>query len=363
MKTGKSLTEIAAVLDQQRAAKRDFVVDTRKIEVVHRPAGIHAVLAGNERFGMRPNALRQLEEHVGVPAKFADRLLEAHPDLLAYNLNELLHRAPSEQLVRTLGPDLRAFLSSSYRCIDNYEFAEAVLTTTQKFPHVRVESCEVTESRLYIKIVRDDLIERVGFKEGWQMGEGHNLYDEVRCAAVFSNSEVGAGALWFRPAAWTKNCTNLAVWEQASLSKVHLGRKNSAGDDGLWEILSDKTKGLSDAALWSQITDLTAATLEGKFFREQVEALRGATTKKIEGDVPKCVELVAKQFSLNETERKGVLHHLIQGGALTQYGLHSAVTRMSQDVEDYDRASELERLGGRIIELKPSDWKTLAEAA
>ena len=42
--------------------------------------------------------------------------------------------------------------------------------------------------------------------------------------------------------------------------------------------------------------------------------------------------------------------------------LMQAVTRASQDVEDYDRASELEQLGGQIIELAPSQWKTIAEA-
>ncbi len=37
-------------------------------------------------------------------------------------------------------------------------------------------------------------------------------------------------------------------------------------------------------------------------------------------------------------------------------------TRTSQDVESYDRASELEQLGGQILELAPSQWRTIAEA-
>ena len=44
------------------------------------------------------------------------------------------------------------------------------------------------------------------------------------------------------------------------------------------------------------------------------------------------------------------------------YGLVQAVTRASQDVEDYDRASEMEQLGGQILELAPGQWRTISEA-
>ena len=54
-----------------------------------------------------------------------------------------------------------------------------------------------------------------------------------------------------------------------------------------------------------------------------------------------------------------MLGYLIEGGDLTRYGLSNAVTRYSQDVEDYDRASWLEELGGEVIALPPNDWGAL----
>ena len=36
-------------------------------------------------------------------------------------------------------------------------------------------------------------------------------------------------------------------------------------------------------------------------------------------------------------------------GDCSQYGLINAVTRASQDIEDYGRATELERLGGELL--------------
>lgn len=364
MKTGRSLQDVASELDRQRAAKRDFLADTRNVAIHQDGSQLFAQLLNQplvNRAPIRPHALRQLEEHLGVPAKFADRLQEKYPDLLSHTVNELLHRAPTTQMLRFLDGDLRAFLSKSYRVIDNFDFAQAVLEVAGKFK-CRVASCEVTENRLYIKVVREDLIERIGWKEGFKMGEGHNLFDEVQAAAVFSNSEVGNGALWFLPGTFTRKCTNLATFEQNALKKVHLGKVGDAGESGVWEMLSDQTKQLSDAALWSQVKDLTAASLDGRIFQQNVEQLRGTTERKIEGDIVKTVELAATRYQLNEGERKGILDHLIKGGDLTQYGLHSAVTRFSQDVTDYDRASDLERLGGKIVELGQAEFQRLLAA-
>jgi hypothetical protein len=56
-----------------------------------------------------------------------------------------------------------------------------------------------------------------------------------------------------------------------------------------------------------------------------------------------------------------VLRHLIAGGDLSGYGLVNAVTHYSQEVEDYDRATDFEVLGGRI-DLSSREWGELALA-
>jgi hypothetical protein len=43
--------------------------------------------------------------------------------------------------------------------------------------------------------------------------------------------------------------------------------------------------------------------------------------------------------------------------------LHAAITRASADVEDYDRASDLERIGGNVITLPRSDWSAVLKQA
>ena len=48
---------------------------------------------------------------------------------------------------------------------------------------------------------------------------------------------------------------------------------------------------------------------------------------------------------------------------MTRYGLQWAVTRLAGETNDYDRATELERLGGQVIELPKTDWQRIIEEA
>jgi hypothetical protein len=104
------------------------------------------------------------------------------------------------------------------------------------------------------------------------------------------------------------------------------------------------------------------------FDRARFEALTEKVAETVEQKVPvtqvnEIVEVTAKRFQLNGTEQKGVLTHFIETGDFSRYGLFNAVTRAAEDVADYDRASELERLGGRIIELPKGEWQEILKAA
>lgn len=46
--------------------------------------------------------------------------------------------------------------------------------------------------------------------------------------------------------------------------------------------------------------------------------------------------------------------HLVQGGDLSKWGLSNAVTRTAEDAADYDRCTELERIGWNVVDLPAS---------
>ena len=90
--------------------------------------------------------------------------------------------------------------------------------------------------------------------------------------------------------------------------------------------------------------------------------MQEATEQRIEGNPVAAIEVLSEKFGYSNDEKSGILTHLIQGGDLSAYGLLNAITRTSQDVTDYDRCTELERDGSKVLSLPASTWKAIALA-
>lgn len=367
MKTGKTLAQLAAEIERQSLTRKDFVAPTNKLSLIV-PAfsaddvkkGEIALAVGDTALvGINDLAHRQLGDHVGVPAKYYDRMRTAAPRLLAENVNHWLHSDQSARMVRTLDGTARAFLSDKYRPLENMELAQAVLPVINE-ARLEIVSCELTERRLYIKAVDNRVVREI---EGRRVVDGKSVdFDHVSPSIVISNSEVGMGALSVEVGMMTHECKNMALFRERSMRKYHVGGKHEL-TDGLISMLSDKTKRLSDAATWAQVADVVRASLNAEAFDQVVAEVRGLSAQKITGDVVKVVELAGGKLDLGEGERKSVLRHLIEGGDLSRYGLFNAITRAAEDLADYDRATDFERMGGKVIELAANDWKRIAEAA
>ena len=263
--------------------------------------------------------------------------------------------------------DLAAEIERQKEAKQDFLLAETALPALQE-AGAQIESCEVTDRHLYLKAIMPERREEIwpaGISEAdREWGRGNHQVDVVQPGIVIRNSEVGAGALSVSPAVHTVHCSNLAIWNEGSMRRYHLGGVlGERGSSEIQQYLTDETRRLSDAAVWSQVRDLVTASMVGDVFQAIVADLREARGEKIEGDPVKAVEVLAKGERLNEDERTGVLRHLIEGGDFSRYGLHAAVTRAAADVDSYDRASEMEVLGGRVAVLEGNDWQRIATAA
>ena len=363
MKTALTLPELATKLQAMRDAKNDYIVDTRALQVEAVGEGRQLVVNvhDSQDFVIRQHALRQMQERVKIPASYGNYLQDAHPDLLAHNLTELFRRKPEKRLMRTINNNCRAFLSDGYRIMDNFDLAEAVLPVILD-AGAEVISCDVTERKMYVKAILPDMVKEFGPPPGAQMGVGHTMFVEKVVAGItVGNSEIGDGKLFVQPSAFTERCTNWCSWDDQKYARVHLGKRASGDSEAMIaEVMSDETKRKSDEALWAQVRDVATAAMDGRLFDKIVEKLQAARGDQIEGDPVVTVERVAEQLQLTEDERGSVLNHLIAGGDLSRYGLHAAIPRTSNDIDSYDRATELEQFGGRVIDLAPQDWQRLA---
>lgn len=357
MKVGKSLQQLAAEIERQHSAKRDFLVPTSKALVtadgkfkIGNGDGVEAPISDI--------AHRQISDYVDVPAKYYDRMRREAPELLASNVNTWFAKKSEQRMVRLLDDRVRAFLSNKYRPLENYDLAQAVLPALQG---VEIVSCEVTERRLYIKAV--DAKIKFDMPAGAKWGKDHKIFRSNCPAITISNSEIGFGAVSIETGLYDSFCTNLAFFGGHGLRKYHVGGKHEL-TEGLYAVLTDETRKLTDAAVWHQVRDVVQSAFDEAGFKARCEQVVATQDDKLPaGKVEEVIELTAERFSFSEGERKSVLGHLIEGGDLSRFGLYNAVTRASADVESYDRASELERIGGKIIELPKTDWETLAQAA
>lgn len=343
MKTGLTLEQMAAELTRQAAAKRDFIADSPKLSMSNA-----SLVMANSSFEVSELARKQMAGAFKVPVEYSERLLKSHPALYDNTFTTLFREAPEQKLVRTMDGRARAFLSGRYRPLDNHDLAEAILPTLMEMPELRIESTQITESRFFLKAVFPRIQQEV------------SKGDVVQLGVAISNSEVGAGALSVHPLVFRLVCLNGMICPDHGQRKYHIGRKADERDEA-YEVYTDRTRNLDNAAFFSKLRDTVRASLNALTLQAIVSKMRDAKEQPIHAQLaPQIVELVGDKFGHQEGTRAGILGHLISGGDLSRYGLMNAITRQSQDEVDYDTATRLETDGSRIIELSQSEWQKLA---
>lgn len=355
MKEGLSLEEMAAEITRQSKLKEDYLVDTRSLQMEPYDSQVYLHMFDGKTEPVEPMqvntiAHRQLGTHLKIPASYYDRMLAEKPELLAANVNAWFQHAPSKRLLRTMGGTARAFLSNRYRRIDNLEIAQAVLPIIGRMEGARFESCQITDSRMYMKVVNPRLEAEV--VPG----------DIVQAGVIISNSETGMGAVSIQPLVYRLVCSNGMIVNDAQTRRNHVGRVNDMEES--FQLYSEKTLAADDKAFILKIQDTVRAAVEEARFSQVVGMMQDAAKAEMNTkDVPGIVKLASREFHITDDEGEGILQHLIEGKDLTLYGLSNAVTRHSQDVESYDRATQLESIGYNILSMPARQWNRINQAA
>lgn len=362
MKTGKSLTELAAELDRQNKAKRDFVTPTNDLEMTdasdpadktedgtnHNPQ-LALRVNGYGAFPVRDIAHEQIAGRLQIPQKYYDRMRVESPTLLTQNVNHWFKEKPEHRMVRTLDGEARAFLSNRYRPIENYDIGRVTVETLLGMK-ATVESAEITDRRMYIKAFAPALTTKIP-----------KVGDVVSAGIIVTNSEVGQGAFKVEPMIMVLRCSNGMIANMASMKNYHVGRSHGEMAEAT-ELFTNATREADDRVLMMKARDIVQGAFQRATFEAIVQRMAAAHENKITGDVVQAVEITRSKFGLRDEEKNDILQVLIRRGDLSQYGLIDAITEASQRVVDYDRATELERMGGTVLELPQRDWSEIATA-
>lgn len=375
MKEGLTLTALAEELQRRQDAAEDYVADTRTLGFyVGAPEGsedaeeappnevaltIDGVIGDDNdmtMFTVNDHAQNQLATKLGIPIRFFARMRDNHPDILTDTVTKLFNREPSRRLIRTLDTDARAFLSDKYRRIDNYDIAaQAVFPALRESGEAhRVMSSGLTDTRMYLKVIWPEI--------SGDVTDGGGKTRTLHPGVSISNSEVGAGAFTVEPFTFDSYCTNGCIWgieyaENWGMRRQHVGRRIEVGEGAA--IFSDETMRKDDEALLAMAADMVRTASSQVQFERMLDHLRKLAGTAVEGDPVLAVERLAKATGLGEGEQAAVMSHLIAGGDLSAYGFWSAVTRAAEDSPSYDRATELERVGGKMASWSDREWKAL----
>lgn len=351
MKNGKTLVQLAQELERQAANMKDYIVPSQEMEMVafegHEPT---LRINGHGEHGITETGHETLVSRLEIPARYYDRMRRDAPALLSYNVNTWARQegaAGVSRMVRTLDGNARAVLSDRYRRLDNYEFLNAVLPAIQDahIGQIEIQSTEITERRMYVQMTFAELETTFDVERG-----GRKVGEVVRAGLVLKNSEVGAGCREIKFLLYTLACTNGLVVpkEVAGLSNRHTGIRQGNGE--IFAMSREAQE--ADATAFALATrDAVRQMVSREYLQEVVGTMQAAHQRKITGHPEQAVKVLGNTYRMTQEEQSGILRHLIEGGDLSHYGMVNAVTRTAQDVASYDRAVEMEEIGGVFLQM------------
>ena len=373
MQAGMPLQALLQEVQRQNSVKRDFTTSTESnVRMVpclegDDTSGVCVVLLQNgaselERFSISENAHRQIAGRLQIPWKYYARMLKDHQDLVILQVNALFEREPSARLFRVLDGRLRAFLSDRYLRLDNQEILEQTLPAIVKGDiETKMLASNVGEDKMHLKVLftGDELAQEIT----------SNTRDGsprvVRPGFRMSNSETGNGTLGIEGFFYDGYCLNGCVFGQIeafSFKRTHLGGRLIEGVD--FEVLSEKSRKLEDETIISQVSDVMQAMAKPEFAQQLGDRLRKtANTIDVQSPIG-AVDYAIKELELQESDKESILETFIQDGDYSQWGLASAVTARANDADNvsFERACELEDIGGKILSMQLNQWNRVVEA-
>jgi hypothetical protein len=372
MKPGISLTELNHEVQRQAAARVDYLVNTqaslRLVPMKDYPHGVALVsldtaAAELQRWELTSTAHDQIASWLEIPRKYYDRLLVDHLDMLIANVNGLFEREPGTRMVRTLDGKCRAFMSDRYRRLDNDEVLASVLPHVLGAGKAGARSHEVirsviTENQMALTVVFTD----PSLRQNLGKTARGDADDIVIPGFRIENSEIGKSSLKSRGFFYRTYCKNGCVFGadgEFSFQRNHAGAKLSADMERI--VLTDETRRAADAALLLELRDMINAIGNPDVTMKWADQLRAAKTGDTIVKPIAAIEQLAKACGLLESEKDTALENLIAEADYSRFGAMNAITAIAnQESVSYDRALELEEIGGSLLTMSQHEWNRIA---
>lgn len=285
---------------------------------------------------LHPHALDQLATRLGMPTRYLHELESSEwgRHLVAQNLNTLAAEGVGDEakfLVRTVGQQIRAVLSPSYRTDDSRPALDALLGVAKDVGAI-VAAGSALDTKTSIKIINPRPVEL--FEGEWGI-----------VGLDYRNSDYGDGARDIMGWILRLACFNGAT-TTSQFRRVHLGRRIQDEVE-----YSDKTRKLNADFTASATRDMAKALLGEDAVTKMVERVRAAHAKELDP----TLAMRALKTRVNKTEEKAIVEkynspdiELLPPGNTT-WRFSNAVSWLATQTEDSHRRLDLEQLAGEFI--------------
>jgi len=357
MKQGSTFEKLERKILATADHADDFVVSGRQLQMSDDGKAFYHDLPDFAPYSdITEVAHQQIGSRLGIPRAYYQTMLEEKPELLATNVNAWLGDS-GKHMMRTIsnhqsddieqGNFTRALLSDRYRRIDNDQVLDFLMPKIAEKDHV-ISSCELTPYNMFVKI-------NFPFAQA-EVAKG----DVIEAGVMIRNSEVGWGSCSVALFIHRLVCTN-GMWIPENIfnsRKYHSGPKLVVNNEQ--RIISDETRILEDKAKLSSLADIIDVARNEQTVKKIAEDFSAASEDIIEGEVVEVVERLSKRLLITKDEQKQVQENLVRDGDFSRWGFANAVTRTAQDIKSYDRATELEKMGGQVIGMSSNEFMKLA---
>lgn len=298
-----------------------------------------AIPEGN--FNLHGNAISQISEKMGVPAKYLRELSggdEWQKQLCATILNE--HSGWTQRtrvLIRAVGTEVRGVLSDSYRRLNSVEILTAFIQEAGVQGAV-LSDAYMNDTKVWCETILPNPIEIPTRKNG---------VVTIFAGARFSTSDYGNGSVDMRSFLLNGACLNGMVRESV-MRQVHLG---SRLPDSI--ALSQKTYELDTKTTVSAIKDLTKGLYSRDTIMGKAIEIQGAS--EIDVDFDKELKGLVQRGALMKNEGREVEKLLMNNnpedgvtGGATLWKLAQGITAFAREQEP-ERSRELHEISGQLM--------------
>lgn len=345
--------KVFRVLDE--AFRVIYATDWSEAEKIADQAGSTIeVVSDGEPLVLTRTAERQLYERLGIPVKFADRLVDGAADhVLRYTVDELADLKSDKVLVRCVDGKIRAILSNGYKVLDNQDLFVAVAGTAEECG-AEVWKSRISDDRFEMFLGSEGLsgeirVDRPPMPNGYRWEADKSLPDTHYAACWVSNSETGNGGLNVQPSILRAICANYLLWGDI-VRTIHLGRRRD--EEGQIDY-ADETLAAEAQMVWLKLRDVIKTTFNAERFQAWIDRLNQLTQVVLPDDAVQVVENVSAKLEISIERKNSILANLIGSRDLTVYGLVQSLTEVAHQYDEAnpEAALELEAAGSKIAKM------------